>query len=472
MLWAYFYCYQLTLDMHEKELQCALNSINEMRDIPIVVYSDKANSVMQANEYAMKEGVELGHGLAQTAALCPHVKILEFDHSVEKDVLTQLAHRLYPLASDIVLDSHNSIAIRLDNLMQYYGGLEPLWHVLTREIELAHINYHFSTAWGIEAARLLAQNKTNQRCYNKEKITQLLAKCPLSLAALNHKDIATLAKVGVRQVGQLLSMPIHELGQRFSNDTIRYLTALRGETFPKSVLFRPSEAFQQTKNLPFDVENTHHLLPYIEALLLALEQYLRARNLLSSTVLFSVHFREAEALTIEVNAAMPLSAQKNWLTLVALKFESLLLSEPATAISLMCQRFENIENDSSDFFSHRFTTVAQKQLIGRLKAKLGDNCTVHPKAGDSNMFESMSVDDTQAGTSPYICDIAPSFLFAKPMPLTFSTRICFGPLRIHTGWWSNTGCKQDYFIAQTQQGVRLLVFKDSKAKWWTQGIYC
>lgn len=68
-------------------------------------------------------GIEVNHGLAQAAALCPHIHILPFDAENERVMLSQLAHRLYPFASDIALDEHCGLAIRLDNLTHYYGGI-------------------------------------------------------------------------------------------------------------------------------------------------------------------------------------------------------------------------------------------------------------------------------------------------------------------------------------------------------------
>lgn len=465
MLWAYFYCYQLTLDMHEKSMSY------KHAPEPVAVYSHKHNCVMQANSLAQKDGIEVGYGLAQTAALCPHIRIVEFNPLVEKQALTSLAHRLYPLASDIVLDTHNSLAVRLDNLVQYYGEIETLWHVITNEIKSTNIHYHFATAWGIDAARLLAKNKTNQCSFTKKHIAALLAHCPITKTELDNKTITSLAKVGIRTTQQLLSIPIHELGQRFSNDTLRYLSALRAETFPQHRLFRPSETFEQTNALPFEVENTQHLLPYIKIQLHALEHYLRARNLFSSSLLLSIHFRQADTLNIEINAATPLSTQASWLSLVTLKIESVQLPEPAISITLKSQRLEEIAENTDDFFSHRTSTFAQKQLIGKLRAKLGDDSTLYIGTNDSHIFECMSVLDTQKHPPTYESDVVPTFLFATPKPLVISTRICFGPIRLHTGWWRTSISPKDYFIAETPQGSRLLVYKDINEKWWLHGLY-
>ncbi|MEC7530032.1 MAG: DNA polymerase Y family protein, partial [Pseudomonadota bacterium] len=247
MLWAYIYCYQLTLDSHIKAArskgahsQLPKHETNNQysalaSNTPVAVYCSKTNKITQCNDIAKKEGIEIGHGLAQAAALCPYVHILPFSEEAEKHMLTQLAHRLYPLASDIVLDNHihsnsfSGLAVRLDNLTHYYGGHKPLWKTLTQALAEADIRYHFASAWTIEAAKVLALHKFNTHLHTPDDIKKALSTCPLSITALSPKVIDSLARVGVTRVQQLLAMPVQELGRRFDNNTIMYLTALRGE---------------------------------------------------------------------------------------------------------------------------------------------------------------------------------------------------------------------------------------------------
>ena len=465
MLWAYFHCYQLTLDTYVSQQSAS------PCPVPTVVYNEKNNAVVQLNPPAKDTGLDVGFGLAQTAALCPHVNILTYRAEAERDTLISLAHRLYPLASDIVLEDTNSLAIRLDNLVQYYGSYEVLWSTLTHEISLSGIHYNYATAWGIEAARLLAKNHHNKVSIQTADIRESLSTCALSQTELDSKAITSLAKVGITQVWQLLSMPVHELGRRFTNDTIRYLTALRGETFPTRQVFRPSDTFEKTTALSFEVENTQHLQPYLNIQLETLSHYLRARNLTTSAIEFRISFREVSPLRLAVNAALPTTALKDWLELAVLKTERLALPAPAISLTLTCCEFEPIAGDNGDLFSNRFTTLAQKQLIGRLKAKLGDTSTQQPLMGNSHAFEKMCTYDVQHATETYQFDAAPTFLFSQPKPLTQGSKICFGPLRLQTLWWEEEAQPRDYFIAQTLQGRRLLVFKDHHKRWWMQGIY-
>ncbi|MCP4278990.1 MAG: DNA polymerase Y family protein, partial [Alteromonas sp.] len=322
MLWAYIYCYQLTLDSHIKAArskrahsQLPKHETNNQysalaSNTPVAVYCSKTNKITQCNDIAKKEGIEIGHGLAQAAALCPYVHILPFSEEAEKHMLTQLAHRLYPLASDIVLDNHihsnsvNGLAVRLDNLTHYYGGHKPLWKTLTQALAEADIRYHFASAWTIEAAKVLALHKFNTYLHTSDDIKKALSACPLSITALSPKVIDSLARVGVSCVQQLLAMPVQELGRRFDNNTIMYLTALRGETFPRVTLFRPLEHFDNFILLPFDIENTQHLTPFVTQQFEHLSHYLRARNLYTSSISVHIHFREAPVMDINIRSAL------------------------------------------------------------------------------------------------------------------------------------------------------------------------
>lgn len=469
MLWAYLYYYQLTLDQHQQAITQQLGS---SADKPVIVYCEKNNGIKQLNDDARKAGIEVGHGLAQAAALCPNVNIIPFNESTESDLLIQLAHRLYPLASDIVLDSHNGMAIRLDNLTHYYGGHAALWKTLTRELMHANTSYLFATAWSVEAAKVLATHGVNTYFEHHDDIKRALESCHLSKTALAPKVIEALARVGITKVHDLLAMPVHELGRRFDNNTITYLTALRGEIFPKASLFRPQTHFDNFIQLPFDIENTQHLHPFITQQLERLSHYLRARNLYTSALTFSIHFREAPVMNIAIQAAMPQASAQSWLTLLTLKIENAVLPEPAVGLTLSCKSFEDIDSDNGDFFNHRFNEVAQKQLIGRLNAKLGDNSTYQPAAADSHQFDGMTVTQSNTANQPYQSDIVPTFTFIPPKPLTQATQVCFGPVRLNSEWWHNTDHKRDYFIAQTSQGVRMLIFKDENAAWWAQGVFC
>lgn len=465
MWWAYFHCYQLTLDVHSQSTQ------QVSTNLPTVVYNLQQNCIVQCDSAALKSGLDINMGLAQAASLCPDITIIDYCADTELSALNALAHNIYQVASDVVILPPTGIAVRLDNLLQYYGSYPVLWHALTHEFTQANISRDFGVAWGIEAAKVLAKHKNNRFYTTHQQVKSALQNCNLSLCELSDKTRSALNRVGISAVGPLLAMPVQAIGQRFHNDVIRYLTALRGETFPTVTLFRPKETFASHITLPFEAENTQHLLPYIKSLLTRLEHYLRARNLLTSSIHFTIGFRESDNLDLGVSAAHTMVKVMDWQLLVELALSSKQLPEPAISIHLTCDSFDDVSPEDDDFFSQRFSLLAQKQLLGRLYAKLGDEGNTRVLMGNDHRIEKMTSHQSVTSVSEQSAAYSPAFLFDKPTPLTTPSRICFGPLRINTGWWDNNTYQRDYFIVETHQEHRLLVFRDANEQWWSQGVY-
>ena len=48
-----------------------------------------------------------------------------------------------------------------------------------------------------------------------------------------------------------------------------------------------------------------------------------------------------------------------------------------------------------------------------------------------------------------------------------------GPERIESGWWDGHDVRRDYYVARTQAGVRLWVFRERtpERRWFLHGIF-
>ena len=246
MLWAYFHFYQLTIDSGGESDETAA----------VIVYSAKNNQVRQCNSAAVKAGVTVGMGMAQAAALCQSVNVIDYCEQSEVHRLLALANRLYQVASDIVIFTPNGLALRLDPLVRYYEGLENIWQVLINELRAARVSFAFGVGWSIEAARTLAMNSSNQVLHNKEQIRQALAMCPLHATELTDKQRNTLKRVGIHSLQQLLEISAAELGRRFDNSLITYLCALRAETFPRVNYYSPPDTFFSVIEPSYEVSHT------------------------------------------------------------------------------------------------------------------------------------------------------------------------------------------------------------------------
>ncbi|QPG05703.1 DNA polymerase Y family protein [Salinimonas marina] len=463
MLWAYFHFYQLTLDL-------LADHINEVEPLPTVVYADTTNQLVQVNQSAAQAGLRPQMGMAEAAALCPNLQIIDYQAEHEAQRLSALANRLYELAADIVVCAPDGLAIRLDTLVKYYGDLDCLWATLTRELHQAGVHYHFASAWSIEAAKVLANQRLNLLLATPDQIRSGLQACSLEALELSPKQRHALERVGINTLSRLLELPVTEIGKRFDNAFISYLYALRAEVTPARVTYHPPDRFSAHLTPSYEISESVRLAPWLEALLKEFVTYARLRNKLTSCLPFTLLFRDLPPQPMVVQAAAPLSQFAQWQSLVQLKLETLTLPAPVIQLKLQVDELEEISDQTRDFFHNRQHVFAQNQLISRLQTRLGATAVSTPVGGDDHRLSHHTANPPRV-ESAFKAAVPSVYLFSC-QPLNEHCHIEYGPVRIHAGWWDNDIQKRDYFIARTPDGRRLSVFRSPQNEWFVQGWYC
>ncbi len=460
MLWAFLDFTRLTLDL----------SRSGSDNVPEAVYDEKENAVVQHCEFAGKMGIKVGMGLAQTAALCPQITITSYSQDKEHGHLQSLAARLYQVASDIVLFPPSALAVRLDNLSHYYGSISGVWTTLSSELSPLNVHFTYASGWSVECARVLAKACRNQIFTEKKTISTALKRCEVAHLDIDNKQRQTLSRVGIFTLDRLLSLSMSELGRRFNNQTIRYLTAVRGDTFPTYALYRPGDVFERDCDVSYEIENTQHLLPYITTLLEDLAVFLRLRNKVVTEITLTLFYREQPASPVQFRSATGLSSARKWMDIVSLQLENLTLDAPVISLRLLAESLQEHDAGNQDFFQDRHQYFAEKQLMSRLQARLGDNCVITPATGNDHRVEYQTTSHSES-FSGHGCHWLPAIRLLSPKRLTTPCQITFGPVRLQTGWWDANPVKRDYFIAKTQSGEFVQVFRNAKQHWFIQGYY-
>ncbi len=77
----------------------------------------------------------------------------------------------------------------------------------------------------------------------------------------------------------------------------------------------------------------------------------------------------------------------------------------------------------------------------------------------------------QTTTAPNISQqrLRPSILLPEPEALTESVTLSQGPERIVSGWWDGEKIIRDYFIAHSENGRWLWVFRTPDKQWFLHG---
>lgn len=463
MHWLYLSFPSLIIDMHP---------CRQIRQGKCIVYKKNKNRISQLSQSAIEAGITMQMGLAQALSIEQHLVVIPDSETMQNQYLIRIAQSLYQIASDIVIDAPSGLAVRLDNLITYYGDLPSLWMALKGQITSLHVRYDYADGFNIQVAKLLCTRQLNRFICNKEVMLTELYKCPLAHTDLSTQEIHALLSIGVSNLGQLLKLPIKELGRRFKNDTIRYIQTLNEKQAPGYSTFAPPMHFKQCIEPDYELEKTSECRIYLHDLIDQLGVFLRYRNLQAVHLYCCFSYRDSDSSCHKISAAAPTCSAIIWKELTDIWLDALTLDAPVTEITLLCDEFENLSFEHQDFFIDRYSDRASLHLLGRLKAKLGEqsvNQVIH--CNDHRVEQVIhTVQDT--ATSPQsVSDFQCPLLLVSPVPLTTQGKVTYGPVRLETGWWDDTVIKRDYFIVENENGQYLLTFKDYTDGWFVQGLY-
>lgn len=461
--WLYLSFPCLSIDMRFR------NTLQQ--NTPVAVYRPEENAVIQVNQAAQQMGIRPGMGMAEAASLSAELTIFRFDEKKQCRYLKLLANRLYQVASDIVLDQSSALAVRMDNLRALYESTDEILHIVLSSLSGLTSEIHYADGWNIESAKILARVRLNRCLISQQAIYNAIKACPLSAADLPVKTVQQLSRIGVKTLERVFALPFSELAKRLDNHSLNAIKKIREQNVVSPVVYHPDATFSHRLDTPFDLETTQHCRQVICALLDELEVFLRVRNLLTTEIALTLSFRESAALTHTVQSASAIGRTSHWLTLTDTWLECFELPEPVTAIMLTCKNLEPDSGGETDLFNNRHSYFMQAQLISRLKTRLGEYAVRQPKPHNDHRFDPL-VSINSTGADSLITDDCPLFTLHSPVTLQDSSKVIFGPHRIQTGWWETQSTDRDYFIAVTEQGRFLQVYREEDTHWFVAGVYC
>lgn len=474
-LWVYLHFPHLQLDTLENHLVT-----NDDRNMPRAIYDPASNKMLQINQAALSLGIRQGMGLASASLLSDKLQVHEYNTSLEEKALTQVAHQLYLVSSDIALDPPSGLYLRVQNMLNLYGGLQPYWKVLKQVLSQTGYAMNFASAYSVNVAKLLALHRLNKISDDKQKIHSQLLKCDIKKTDIDIKDQEKLARIGIKNIDSLFEQPLAALASRVSHFSINVISELRGESPTKLRFYYPPEHYHDYIELLYDIELIDKLGFIIQKLLTVFEQYLLVRNALTLSIKLTLHQRNHPKIEQYINSALPIYKHQDWITIVSLQLERLTLESAVYAITLTCPKLEVADITSRDFFAQKDTHVASLTLLSRLRAKLGNKMVrllsyhndIRPeKASQQHLGIGQLASASQAKKPLHLFKDRPGFLLETPEPLSEKITIINGPERVVSGWWDQAQIERDYFVAQNKHGQQIWVYKTLQDNWFIHGYF-
>ena len=490
-----------------------------------VVAEDKPQGlVLWVNEKARRQGVLPGLRYAAAFSLANALRAGEVPPAEAKKAVGDLVRRLMRFTPEVEPSADEPGVFWLNGagLQRLYDSPQQWAHAINKDLRARQFAACLAvgfTRFGTYAVAKAKKNITVFRDPAGERTAT--EKIPLNRLNIEPKFRDSLFKLGIKTVGDLLTLPPGGLRERFGKEAHRLHRMAAGDLWTPLAPQAPDEPAVEKQILDDAEENTTRLLFLIKQLLHPVLATLAGRYQALVALRLSLLIDHGEWLKESLRPAVPTLDAGQILDLVRLRLESLQLTAgvveielgaetcAATAeqLRLFAEQGVRIEGPSRDL-------DAANRALARLRAEFGEDSVVCAKLTDGHLpearftwepvsrvkFPELNQNDLnpsaklRTGSTKRLNDlndlnsskILVRRIAAKPRLLDG------GPLRSHEdgwllgtkygvidkltgpyvfsgGWW-NREIQREYYYAETRRGDLLWLYYDRvRRRWFWQG---
>lgn len=447
-------------------------------ETPLAVFERQGSRrwIVAATETAQRQGVTAGTAVTTAQALLPDLTLLERQPSREKRALQHLAAWAEQFGSELFFEPERQLLwLEIGQSLRYFGGLDTLLPRLQTGLRSLGYGARLGVAPTAEAAAWVALEQDLPILQRSELRPRLKH---YALHALPFAEAQTgLAESGIRTLGDLLRLPSESLARRFGPVLPDYLQRLLGERADARPRYRAPKTYRRHMEFLGSIESTEGLLFPIRRALTVFQGYLRARDSGVQHFAFEFEHEHHPPTPMELRLTAASRDAAHFLVLVRERLERLSLPAAATGLTLRADRFIRPDLHQGDLFDQRLQQDGEwLALLEKLQARLGPEAIrflglraehLPERAWHAGMRPASS---GKPNVSPGLPE-RPFWLLAHPQPLRQAPRLRARPERIEGGWWDGGDAQRDYYLAETDSGSRLWVYRDAAGGWFMHGLW-
>lgn len=307
------------------------------------------------------------------------------------------------------------------------------------------------------------------------------------------RQVALLAELGVRSVGEFLQLPPASLASRLGREALSLSARVRGELGYAWPGFHPPEKISERSDA--GGENLEALLFVIRGLLDRVTARLRGRALRASSIEVTLEMERWSTLTPDrgggrrfvISFSLPQGALAGMLPVIRERLGFELQKEPLEA-PVECVEIEVLETvpgrgAQKDFFSRKEEQDELiESLLGRIGHKFGHQLgqaaafIARPIARHlpEKSYE-RTLEVAPSREAPVVFPRRPSRLLPEPERISFQgLRVAAfeGPERISPEWWEQVDSERDYYRVVLSDGAMLWVYREPGTReYFVHGIF-
>ncbi len=457
--------------------------------LPLAVASDPSGErVLLCNPVAEGLGVRPGLGAGAALALASDLRLLPRRPEAEREALERLAAWSLGFTPLVCLARSGArpgaLVLDLAASLRLFGGAEAiLARVATGVAGLGYgcICCLAPTPGG--ALTLAAQGQAGVIA-DRAALRSALAGLPVAALGLDRRAQADLAAMGVRRVADVLRLPRTGLAQRLGPDWVRQLRRLLGDEPDPWPPFVPPAGYAGTLELPAEVPDATALVFACRRLIEELCGWLLGCQSGVARLAWRLGHADLPDTEFDLGASTPGRDPGVWLGLLRERLGRLILPAPVRSIALTAAEVRPLVPAPHDLFPELTVALTpDPALLDRLRSRLGEAAVRGLQALPDHRPERAWrwCPPGEPGPGRGRPD-RPLWLLPEPRALEVRDRHPWygGPLdlgaeceRIEAGWWDGGAVARDYFVATSDSGERLWVYRECYGErgWFLHGLF-
>nr|WP_162895036.1 DNA polymerase Y family protein [Rhizobium terrae] len=440
-------------------------------------------------------GLKRGQGLAEARAMFPNIDVADEDGAADRALIEAIADwcdRYTPL---VALDGGEGLFLDITGCAHLFGGEEALLKdVLARLLQMGFdVKGAISSSPGLSWAIC---RFGRGGVISGERMEEALISLPVNALRLEEETVASLCKLGLRRVGDLLHLPRASLARRFGTRLLLRLDQARGANEEAISPRRPVAALSAERKLAEPIQAEDGILQLTGQIAYSLKPGLEARGAggrVFELVLFRV---DGRVFRITAGASQPLRDPSRISALFSERLNAVHDDFDAgfgfELLRLNVLQYDAFEISQDDFTGNGRGEISLADFVDRVSARLGVDCLRIAEPKQSHLPERAEVFVPAIMARPVQRKVEEIFAFAprseRPLRLfrhpepveAFAATVpdgppqrfrwrrlvhevvrAEGPERIAPEWWldGQDGEERDYFRLESNTGRRFWIFR-------------
>lgn len=466
------------------------------------------------DEAAEMRGLGLGQSLSDARAICPGLVAREIDRDFTTMVFAEMAH-WHANASPIV-------AIQTDgapfgDLVLDISGVTHLFNgpaQMLAQLQARLSDYGFTVAGAVAptigAAMALSHFSSGVVIEESARLEAMLAGLPIAALRLDESQVAGLAQMGLKRIGQLYGRDRIGLGARFGGEVLERLDQALGHVSERLDPLIPPASYGAMRQFPEPLVLIDDVLGASAELCERLSGQLGADGLGAQGFHLYLFRADHKVMALHVNAARATRDPAHMQRLIANRIEKLREEFDAgfgiEMVQLLASSTGPLDVVQDGVFGVPDGAADIDFLIDRLTSRLGPQAVVASAYANTHIPEKAVILEPAIARREADPDAVPPAEFLRPLRLlpvpeeisviaevpdappalmewrhqTYRFARASGPERIAGEWWQADGAlpTRDYYIGEDRDGRRFWLFRlglyggdVSVPRWFMHGLF-